>query len=180
VPSAPQAKNQWRILGVDWRVLPNKDTPQHTSFKEINLNGELLTRFECTLHIACEYVRFGVKLLPLGSDVFSAKEIRTGASLLLHIGKEANSTMISTSCYNGLVHYNKRKHLLQWVKGHPLRFELTMLADDILAFYVNGVLACEVPCPPIKRQRLVMMAWGDGHPYYEMSVKEIRIATSRS
>lgn len=180
VTPPPNAKRQWRILGSDWRVLPNKDTPQHTSFKEINLNGELLSAFSCTLHIACEYVRFGVKLLPLGSDVFGAKGIRTGDGLLLHLGKEVNSTMISTSCYDGLVHRNKRKHLLQWVKGYPVRFELTMQTNDTLAFHMNGVLACTVPCSPLKRQRLVMMAWGDGHPYYEMNVKEIRVATTKA
>ncbi len=166
------------ILPSDWKVLPNKDTPQHTAFREINLQGKLLADFRCTLHLESEYIRFGVKILPVGANVFGAKEIRTHDSLLLHIGKEINSSVISTSCYDGLVHHNKRKNLIQWEKGQPLQFLLSMNDDESLTFKLNGNEACTVPCPRAKRQRLVMMAWGDGHPHYEMSVTEARVAVS--
>ena len=182
VAPVPLQERQWDIHDIKtWRVKPNLDTPQHTAFKEINLNDRLFVKLNCRVRVNCDYVRFGFKLLGVEMATFGPRKIPVqDGSHLFHIGKEVGSVMLTATHYQGLNVMAHNSSVMHWVKGTIVNLSLYMPEDGKLNFYVESILVASVALKPQLRQRVVMMAWGDEHPDYDMTVDRITVATVKA
>jgi len=176
----PRSKKDWDIRMPEWEIEPIYDTPQHTASRDVPLRGRLFEGFHCRLHIESDYIRFGFKLLGHGMDLFgNEKNVKDDSSHLLHIGKEKDGSTITGYHYQGSKVVDHRPHLMQWNQSSPIDFEMHLSESGTLCFKVQQIIVCNFPILPKYRQRLVMMAWGDGNNY-KMTVNEIEVQTSKA
>jgi hypothetical protein len=161
----------------NWVVTTDKNTPQWTSIKEINLNGGLLTSTICSIELKSSYMRFGFKLLDKNAHTFGVGGILTNENNgLFHIGKEINDNKIHMTCYKNGIIDGTGIFCGNYSSGEIIKLELKIDNGNNLDFFVNSKKLYRSVIKTEYRERLVLMAWGDGNEY-EMIIKDIEITT---
>lgn len=161
----------------NWAVTTDKSTPQWTANKEIDLNSGLLVSTRCNIELKSSYLRFGFKLLDRNAHTFGVGGILTNENNgLFHIGKAINDNKIYTTCYKNGVSDGTGNFLGNYSSGDIIKLELKIDNRNKLVFFVNGKKAHQTIIKTEYRERLVLMAWGDGNEY-EMIIKEIEVTT---
>jgi len=162
-PSGPS-----QIVIGSWRARRNV-YPQWADYLPIPLERYSSRPFALagSLYSESPYFRFGFKLFPLGGREFgdSAIPSRDEANLLVHVGKNADSsTLFFASYYNGL-RQGVNRSLLDYESPRPLPIEIRMSADYVFSIAVDGATVHRLHINPTIADRLIAIAWGDEHEF---------------
>ncbi len=162
-----------------WLVRTNRSTPQWTDYREIGLNNGLLVSVKCLLDLKSDYLRFGFKLLDENAAIFGVKQILTKENNgLFHIGKEVKDEKMYITCYKNGIGDTNGIYAGNYILGQPIKLELKIDHSNILEFFVDGILYYSTGIKTEYRERLVLMAWGDGNEY-EIDVNDIEVASKK-
>jgi len=159
----------------NWTVTTDKSTPQWTANKEIPLNNGLLSSAKCTLVVKSNYLRFGFKLLDKNAHTFGTNGILTNENNgLFHIGNGSGDNRLLTTCYKNGVQDGTDIFSGNFSIDEIIKLELKIDDNNNFELFINGHKYYQTVIRTEYRERLVLMAWGDGHDY-EMSISEIEV-----
>ncbi len=167
-----------RNIAVDnWTVTTDKTTPQWTANKDIHLNSKLLSSVRCSVILKTNYLRFGFKLLDKNAHTFGTNGILTNENNgLFHIGNGNGGDKLYITCYKNGFQDGSEIFSGNFSSGDTIKLELKIDNSNNLEFYVNGQKYYQTVIKTEYRERLVLMAWGDGNEY-DMIVKDIDATT---
>ncbi|MCU0472968.1 MAG: hypothetical protein MUC93_06330 [Bacteroidales bacterium] len=160
-----------------WTIKTNKSTPQWTEYKEIGLTNGLLTSAKCNIELKSDYLRFGFKLLQKNANTFGTGGILTNENNgLFHIGKAKTDDKIFMTSYKNGVQDGTGIFCGNYQNNNPIKLEIKIDKINNLEFFVNGKKYYNTIIKTEYRERLVLMAWGDGNEY-EMITNDIEVTT---
>lgn len=165
-------------IAVDkWAVTTDKTTPQWTANKEISLNSGLLASIKCSIVVKTNYLRFGFKLLDKNAHTFGTNGILTTENNgLFHIGNRSGGNELYTTCYKNGVQDGTDIFSGNFSSSDTIKLELKIDSGNNLEFFINGQKYYQTVIKTEYRERLVLMAWGDGNEY-EMTVADTEATT---
>ncbi len=160
-----------------WNVSTTQNTSQWVSYKEINLNTGLLTSVKCQVFLKSSYLRFGFKLLDKSASILGTNGILTAENNgLFHIQKASNSNRILTTSYKNGIQDGTDIYSGDYIADTPIKVELRISPKNFLEFLVNEQSYYQTYVKTEYRERLILMAWGDGNEY-EMEITNIQVST---
>jgi hypothetical protein len=146
-----------------WKAYTDQNNPQWASYNEIPLDQSILKSISCELEPETDYIRFGFKILPKGSLIFQ-RGVLNDKGFMFHVGKASGETKIYTTIYSGFNQVNGDFDSGNY-NGHSIRLKLDIKDKNIASFIVNGKTIQEIPIQAEARERVCLMAWGDGIEY---------------
>jgi hypothetical protein len=105
----------------------------------------------------------------------SFETVRHKAHSLVHVGKDTNKEILAAYAYAGVKVVQYEPHALICADRPSFRFDLETHTPDTITLLVNRIQIFTLPIQVSSRERIVLMAWGDGHPHYEYDVTEIKV-----
>ncbi|MCF8378435.1 MAG: hypothetical protein K9H49_02590 [Bacteroidales bacterium] len=161
----------------DWEITTEKNTPQWTNFKEIDLNNELFKRIKLNIQPNSEYLRFGFKLLAKDAKTFGSRGIlNDDNNILVHIGKQINDDRICYTSYLNGHKVIKDAFAIKSKSDKEIKLELEVDNKNKLMFKINDNQFYSTPINSFIRERLILLAWGDGFEY-NLKIKDIELNT---
>jgi hypothetical protein len=161
----------------EWLITTDKTNPQWTAIKEINLNSGLLTFAKCNIFLKTNYLRFGFKILDKYAHTFGTNGILNNENNgLFHIGNGKGEDKLYITCYKNGIKDGSDIFCGSFSSGTSIKLDLKINNNNNLEFNVNGQKYYQALIKTEYRERLILMAWGDGNEY-EMIVKDIEVMT---
>jgi hypothetical protein len=159
----------------EWLAKSDNTNPQSACFQEL-LYGYQFEHFLCRIKTACEYFRFGFKLLEKHGDIFGDAVIKSEKykNYIIHIGKDIHLPDVFITLYLNGRRVQDNKPIFKFKKNRWISIKMNIDKENILKFYLNSNLCYETVIDPDIKQRLIMYAWGDEHKI-EILVDEIEI-----
>jgi hypothetical protein len=178
--SAPYRNNDEILSGNlqldSWEAKADKNKPQWLNYNEVDLRGAKIKNIACNLLAHTNYIRFGFKLMKRTSQVYNDDGILTDGSFFIHIGKEKNDSKIYVTYYHGMLKGISTLAAGEFKQGKEINLVLEIEEETKMRFFVNRIMIYEAIINPELRDRLALMAWGDGNEF-RLTAKDITLNT---
>lgn len=165
-----------KITVSKWIAVTNKKNPQWADYLPINLEDGLLSSVNCKINLKSNYLRFGFKLLDRNASVFSSVGlVNTNENNgLFHISKEIGDYKLFSCVYKDGVLEANPQFAVYHVQDELIKLELKIEQNNELVLKINDVKCYQSTIKTQYRERLILMAWGDGNNY-ELEVSDIDV-----
>jgi hypothetical protein len=161
----------------NWIVTTNKNNPQWTAYQEIPLNDKLFKNIDLELKLKSDYLRFGFKLLDKKASLFGSGGIlNSDNNFLVHVVKEINDNRILLTAYKNGIGILGNHYVTNYTLNNILKIALTVDKNNKLSFLVDNKETYSFEINPVLRERVCLMAWGDGYEY-DMEINNIKFET---
>lgn len=150
-----------------WNAATRVGAPQGASYKPIHIaQVRLPLRLTGVFQSRSPYFRFGFKLMGVRGHPLSPGSIQTeDKNVLVHIGKNVDSTTLFLTKYRNGLRMGPNTSLLEYEDCQPLPMQLAIETDFSVSLSIDGSSAYEGYIDAETKGRLLLLAWGDEYDY---------------